>query len=226
MKKIFLILFLGMVGSCKDKCPEPEPTGGSNGNETKEYTVKVKIVNGTTGNALYTDSKLYLKMERKYGLGYIENEVVGSAYMQDDGTIEITYTHSEMGDRHGANAVLYGGPWAVGFALPANQNVEKTIYQSTMGRVVLNLIDNPPGNKIFFAYKVANDSLISDSSDIYESRFIDIRSTMPGFSVYYDFFPLDIRKDYRWGDVVYGNPKDASVDMRGDPYIDTLTIEY
>jgi hypothetical protein len=225
MKKILLILFLGMVGSCKDKCPEPEPNGngGSNGNETKEYTVKVKIVNGTTGNALYTDSKLYLKMERKYGLGYIENEIVGSAYMQDDGTIEITYTHSEMGDRHGANAVLYGGPWAVGFALPPNQDVEKTIYQSTWGGGVIHIADKGTPNKIYYAYVNPNDSLISDSSEINESRFVDFRYIMPLFNIFYDSVPLQFDeaiKGFR------GQPKSKGIYLRGDPYKDTILVEY
>jgi hypothetical protein len=151
-------LFVFHFSACKDKepvLPKPDPSNN-------EYTVKVKIINGTTGKTLYTTSKMHLEIERKYGLGYIDDEPLGSAYMDDDGTIEIKYKHSAMGDMSGATAKLYGGPWAAGFNLPPNQNVDTSIYRSTWGTVVLHLIDIEPFNKIYFAYRVSNDSLISD----------------------------------------------------------------
>jgi hypothetical protein len=158
---IFILsLFVFHFSACKDKEPLTPKQDPSN----NEYTVKVKIINGTTGKTLYTTSKMHLRIERKYGLGHIDDELLGSAYMDDDGGIEITYKHSAMGDMSGATAILYGGPWAVGFNLPPNQNVDTSIYRSTWGTVVLHLIDVPPCNKIYYAYQIPPnlDSLISE----------------------------------------------------------------
>ena len=157
MKEFFLfslIIFHWM--GCKDKEPiTPKPDPANN-----EYTVKVKIINGTTGKTLYTPSKMHLRIERKYGLGHIEDELLGSAYMDEDGGIEITYKHSAMGAKDGATAILYGGPWAVGFNLPTNQNIDTILYRSTWGTMVLNI--KATNNKIYYAYFNASDSLVSD----------------------------------------------------------------
>jgi hypothetical protein len=219
MKKIaiYALLVIGMITSCKDKEPiTPKPDPSNN-----EYTVKVKIINGTTGKTLYTTSKMHLRIERKYGLGHIDDELLGSAYMDEDGGIEITYKHSAMGDMSGATAILYGGPWAVGFHLPPNQNVDTSIYRSTWGTVVLHLIDVPPYNKMYYAYSISSDSLISDSSDINESRFINIRCTNLGFGFYHDIKPIEVINGR-----ISGNPKSLAFRPTGDPFIDTLRIEY
>jgi hypothetical protein len=165
MKKIaiYALLVIGMITSCKDKepvLPKPDPTNN-------EYSVKVKIINGTTGKTLYTTSKMHLRIERKYGLGHIDDELLGSAYMDEDGGIEITYKHSAMGAMSGATAILYGGPWAVGFNLPPNQNIDTILYQSTWGTVVLHLVDVEPfDRKLYWAHYYSQDSLISEDQSL------------------------------------------------------------
>jgi hypothetical protein len=225
MKKIIFILVIGIVGSCKDSCPDPDTSGGSNGGTSGEYTVKVKIVNGTTGKTWYTDSKMHLKIKRLYGLGYVEQELVGSAYMDEEGGIEITYKHSDMGDRQGAQAILYGGPWAVGFNLPPNQDVDTTIYESTMGRidVIINGSNIKTGDTLYFAHwdkefdidKVAViDTITSPTQGLYKSKVFPKTS-----------------KSFWWGrdseEFAAGLGKNrASIQLTGDPYVDTLTVEY
>ena len=213
-------MILGIVSSCRDDDKFIYTLPINNSNNT--YTLKAKIVNGTTGNALYTKSKMYLKMERHAGLGFIDEEQIGSGFMESDGSIEISYKHNALGDYTNTRAVLFSNAFPVGFGLPPNQDVDTVIYESTMGRVVIHTIDNEPFNrKLYWAYYRQQDSLVSDSSDINESRFINIRIPNLGFGMYYDFEPLEIRDG-----ILRGQPNSKVINMRGDPYIDTLTIEY
>jgi hypothetical protein len=157
LKSVFILsFFVFHLMGCKDKepiTPKPDPTNN-------EYTVKVKIINGTTGKTLYTPSKMHLRIERKYGLGHIEDELLGSAYMDEDGGIEITYKHSTMGAKDGATAILYGGPWAVGFNLPTNQNIDTILYRSTWGNVTVHFDAIETANKLYYGYFTVKDSLI------------------------------------------------------------------
>lgn len=225
-KIITLIIIILAAWGCKDDCPTPDQPTTGNGGSTKKshYTLSGKIINGTYNTPVNPGMKLELRVNYQ-GMFDFQTEELGNTTIQPDGSFSITYPHSKLAESYGANMRLEGGNMTIEY-LPKNRDVDTILYRSTWGTVQLQLIDIEPFNKIYFAYRVSNDSLISDSSDINESKFTNIRCVMPGFGVYYDYSPLDIRKDDRWGGVVYGQPKIASISLRGDPFIDTLRIEY
>jgi hypothetical protein len=166
---------------------------------------------------------MHLRIERKYGLGHIEDELLGSAYMDEDGGIEITYKHSAMGAKDGATAILYGGPWAVGFNLPTNQNIDTILYRSTWGGGVIIIEDKPPYNKIFWGHLNEKDSFITGLVQPTEKKILSFRKALPILNVIYDTIPLNY--DPISGRV-FGRPKLSQIKLSGDPFTDTLRIEY
>ena len=227
MRKLFFLIVLGVLGSCKDNCPDPNGTGsngtGNTGGTGTEYTIKGKLLNGTTMEPINPGMEMTL-IAQNNGLA-VKREELGTCKIQDDGSFELKYLYSEVAAISTA-FMRFESQFYISEYLPRNQSLDTILYESTLGTVVLVINRSESKNRVYFAYRIAKDSLVSDSSDTNESRFISVRSEMPGFGVYYDTAQLDIRKDDLWGNVVYGDPMQASIKMRGDPFIDTLRIQY
>jgi hypothetical protein len=222
-KIITLMVIILAAWGCKDDCPTPDQHITGNGGSTKKshYTLSGKIINGTYNTPVNPGMKVALRVNYQ-GVFDFQTEELGNTTIQPDGSFSITYPHSKLAENYGANMRLEGGNMTIEY-LPKNRDVDTILYRSTWGGGVIHLKDIGGPNKIYYAYVNHNDSLISGISENNEVKFIDFRYPMPRFNVFYDTKPLDYdmdRKGFR------GNPKSKGVDLKGDPFTDTLRIEY
>ncbi len=224
MRKLLFLIILGVLGSCKDNCPDPNGTGtngnGNNGGPGTVYTIKGKLLNGTTMEPINPGMMMTLVAQNN-GLA-VKREELGTCEIQEDGSFELKYLYSEVAAISTA-FMRFESQFYISEYLPRNQSLDTVFYESTLGGGVIIIEDAPPFNTIYIAYLNEFDEYQFDSTTQNTVKKIDFIYKPTRFGVYYDSVSIGYNESTGR---IQGNPKGVSVEVRGDPFCDTLVIEY
>jgi hypothetical protein len=223
MKKYIFILILGIIGSCKDDCPDPDTSGSNNGgNSSNEYVLKGKLLDGTTMTAKYPGMVLTAVLSKTDVLG-TETEELGQTKMDNDGNFEFTYKHNKLAENSLTKLTLRSN-FYISPLLPKNQDVDTVIYESLIGRGVINFLSENPISENDTFYIALVDSIytfIGPMNKIDKRHFAcnNIKAQV------YNFWAIGENQFKSTSSPI---PAHRRIDYTpsGDPYIDTLTVEY
>ena len=224
MRKLFFLIVLGVLGSCKDNCPDPNGTGsngtGNTGGTGTEYTIKGKLLNGTTMEPINPGMEMTL-IAQNNGLA-VKREELGTCRIEEDGSFELKYLYSEVAAISTA-FMRFESQFYISEYLPRNQSLDTILYESSFGGGVIKLIDLAPNNSIYWAYSNINDSMIFGQLLANTTVYHDFRQKTGQFRVFYDSVPLNYDRDRNR---ILGTPPSKSLTVSGDPFSDTLVIEH
>jgi hypothetical protein len=132
MKKLFILIILGVLGSCKDNCPDPNGTGtngtGNSGGPRTEYTIKGKLLNGTTMEPINPGMVMTLVAQNN-GLA-VKREELGACEIQEDGSFELKYLHSDVA-AISTSFMRFESQFYISEHLPRNQSLDTVFYESS-----------------------------------------------------------------------------------------------
>jgi hypothetical protein len=226
MKKLLFLIILGVLGSCKDNCPDPNGTGnngtGNTGGPGTEYTIKGKLLNGTTLEPINSGMMMTL-IAQNNGLA-VKREELGACKIQPDGSFELKYLYSEVAAISTA-FMRFESQFYISEYLPRNQSLDTVLYESDSGQIVINFrkIEINEGDTFFFAHydhdlRTDRIVIVDTIEQIKEGLYKEIRTSDP-------------QKVFWWGQgslefYQYLAKNSETIKISRDPYIDTLIIEY
>jgi hypothetical protein len=142
MKKFLVLIFLAIISSCKDDCPDPGENCGNNGTggngNSSEYTIKGKLLNGTTMQPINPGMVMTLVVQN-IGL-QVREEELGTCTIQEDGSFELTYPHSQLAEIITAT-MRFESQFYISDYLPKNQDLDTILYKSSWAKGVIQTIN-------------------------------------------------------------------------------------
>ena len=214
-KHIFILSLVSIlaVTACRDDPDPPPPHPG--------YTITGQLMNGTTMQPVFPGLVMTLRVSYSDPWS-VEREDLGQCTVRNDGRFEITYQHSKLAERTGS-WMRFESQFYFSEGIPKNQDLTKTFYESTWGNIHISIQDVAPFDTIYWAFKNEQDSMVFGEIDPAQSFSTLTRYFKPGLNVFYDSIPLDYDAEENW---FYGHPRSKRVNLTGDPFTDTLNIEF
>jgi hypothetical protein len=206
MKAIYLFLILSTVLlSCKKSGSKPE------------YTVNGKVMDGTA-NRPFINVPLQLVAYTDAGVLNYKYDEVGRATTASDGTFTIKYTATDITGSH-AHMALEGS--GLKFEVPINQDVNKTFYNSPMGKLSFYLYSPDPINNdtLFLSYglghNIQTDTILKAKNGFYRTINAATASFVIAWGRGINQYKHNIAYSYT-----------SEIQITGDPVVDSFMVSY
>lgn len=123
--------------------------------DTTLYTIEGRYINGTT-NVPYANIELKLILDN-YGYPRVLKDIAGPIRTDNDGYFKFTYRHLDE-----IPGLVFLEVYPIELypeidSIPINQNINRTVYQSTYGSLILDI--NPVSATELYVYAGTQDTL-------------------------------------------------------------------
>lgn len=212
----YFIAFTTMVYGCKPKPTGPKPT----------YTIKGKVMNGTTG-AVYANQAISASVHtRDPGSIGGKGADLGSGQTDDQGNFILSYTQTDI--NYDYAAITIASNFFILGNIQVNKNIDSTFYLSTMGSLRINLNTKNPlssTDTLFIGIGKFNGIEIDTITKPLNGYLKTIKAPTPSLTFYVGRGWQDLHYDSKRNTFIPGAHW-SSFNITGDPYIDTATINY
>ena len=222
MKYIILfVISLISITSCTQPNTGPKPT----------YTIKGRVLNGTTGQA-YANQSIDVTVQTKTKTPYASADL-GTGMTDAQGNFSVSYTQTSI--NYNQAYITVSSNFFMLDNIAVNKNIDSTFYLSSMGKIKISLKTNNPlgaNDTLFFG-----TTLLDASGNVTGTEIDTIHHTINGYYKTFRTPPPQITifvargwKNFGYNfqtNRFYGNNvKELGIPVRGDPLIDTATVTY
>ena len=212
MKVITNLMFgtLMLLLACK---PHPIP----------QYAIQGHILNGTTGQPIYLQQQL-VATAHTYSIPQ-KSAQIGSCNLDDKGNFKLTYSQTDINydrptiDLLGSTALIKG--------LAVNANIDSTFYFSYVGKLKFYLQTATPlssSDTLFLLYGNGTTQVTDTIYSAVNGYYKTVSLQTPRTNIFWGRGIVNLKKSE---DVVSGYGHSITgVHIDGDPYIDSVTINY
>jgi len=199
-----------LFGHCKKEPSPPLPT----------YTVKGAFLNGTTGQILYPGLPAQLELRTQPKNGNAKSVILASCVINDS-TGEFSFTYSQTNITNDGAYLRVDLPDLISLGnFPVNRNVNQNVYLSGLGSLKIYMQPKSPlsiGDTLFFGDRYST-TLYTDT----------ILKTISGYYKTLRVPPSTIELFWARGWNNYNSQihNSLEVNVRGDPFVDSVTINY